>query len=181
MDLGWETVGTLADYKRAPPSNYKVELWVLLSSAGLMRVLSKDLNKLADEDEQRATWVYGSERWTAIQALRLDDEITPSEAREEFVNLYRWQLERDLGYRWTHALEIKNLRGVPLYHMVFATDHSAGHNIMTWLYNRAAERLPEMQREARDRIGGQLAFELDGGRREPLDLYRHEPPWEPPS
>lgn len=179
MELHWDTIQALADHKRG--KKYKVELWVLFNTPGLMRVLRKDINTLGPHEEALATRLFGTERWTAIQALRFEDDIEPPEAREEFVNLFRWQLEQDLGYRWTHALEIKNLRGHPIYHMVFATDNEAGNRIMTDLYNTAAGALPGMRQEAIDRIRGQMTFGFDDVEETPVEVYEHEPPWEPPS
>lgn len=109
--------------------------------------------------------------------MRFRDDIEPAEAREEFVNLLRWQLEHDLGYRWTHPLAIKNLRGHPIYYMVFATDNGAGNKIMGDLYNDAANRLPEMRRDALDRVRAQLTLDFDEAT--PRQLYEYEPPWEP--
>lgn len=179
MELHWDTIVALADHKR--DQKFKVELWVLLNTPGLMRVLRKDPDELRQHEEAIATRLFGNERWAAIQALRFDDDITPTEAREEFLNLFRWQLERDLGYRSTHALEIKNLRGQPLYHMVFATDNEAGDRIMSDLYNRAARELPAMRQEVIDRIRGQMSLDFDDIVEGPTDVYRPEPPWEPPS
>ena len=179
MELAWATVERLADHKK-DASRFKTELWILFSSTGLMRVLRKDPATLTEREREQATGVYGSQRWQAIQALRFADDITPREAREEFVNLYRWQLQHQLGYRWTHALEVKDLAGRPLYHMVFATDNDAGNDIMTWLYNAALAQMPEMRREARDRISGQQTlFELESEL--PSEVYRYEEPWEPPT
>ena len=91
----------------------------------------------------------------------------------------RWRLERILGYRWTHPLEMKDTRGVPLYHMIFATDNEAGTEIMEHLYSAAASEIPAMQKEAADRSMGQLALDL-GFDALPSGGYRYEPPWEPP-
>ena len=91
----------------------------------------------------------------------------------------RWRLERDLGYRWSHPLELRNTRGVPLYHMLFATDNEAGTQIMEHVYRATAGRIPAMQQEARDRARGQIALDL-GLDLEPEAMYRYEPPWEPP-
>lgn len=178
MELHWDTIRALADHKR--DRKYKVELWLLFNTPGLMRVLRKDINALQPHEEALATRLFGSERWAAIQALRFEGDIDPPEAREEFVNLFRWQLERDLGYRWTHALEIKNLRGQPLYHMVFATDSEAGNRIMANLYNTEAGQLPGMRQDALDRIHGQTTLTFDVTEMA-ADVYEHEPPWEPPT
>ncbi len=185
MELAWATLRRLAEHKRgyrAPESakpEYKVELWLLFPSAGLVRTLALDEEKLRPGDEERATRLFGDGSWRPIYDRRLAGRFTGAEAREEYVNLMRWRLEGDLGYRWTHPLEIKDTHGRPLYHMIFATDNEAGTQIMEHIYRRAAERIPAMRREAQDRRRGQIALDLG------LDLapeinYQYEPPWQPP-
>jgi three-Cys-motif partner protein len=178
MELRWDTVKALAEHKGRERN--KVELWILFTAPGLMRVLKRDPAQIDEHEEALATDLFGNERWAAIQQLRFANEIEPPEARDEFVNLYRWQLERDLGYRWTHPLEVKNLAGHPVYSMVFATDNEAGNRIMGDLYNDAANRLPGMRREAFDRVRGQLTLGIEESEQPRLELYGYEPPWEPP-
>ena len=112
--------------------------------------------------------------------------------RAEFVNLYRWRLENDLGYRTTHALQIVNTAGHPVYTLIFATDSSPGDSIMGHLYGSAAtSTIPEMQARAQiarqhrreDEIGlvrlpGMDEYEIEAARGTP-GSYQHEPPWEP--
>ena len=136
--------------------------------------------------------MFGTEQWRWIYEARVGDVLTPAEAREEYVNLMRWRLEKVLGYQWTHPLDIKNERGHSIYHMIFATDHEAGNRIMTSLYSRAANDFPKMREQARHRSaeeaerksGVQRLFELGGdepsapvGARE--RLYAYEPPTPP--
>lgn len=63
----------------------------------------------------------------------------------------RWRLEKTLGYGFTHTLRLTNVNGVPLYDMIFATDHEIGDKIMRSVYQKAAERFPKMRQEARAR------------------------------
>jgi three-Cys-motif partner protein len=185
MELAWDTLVALADHKRGYRSarsakpEYKTELWMLFPSAGLPRTLALEESKLSPGDEARATRMFGCDDWKAIYDARAVGDIGPEAAREEYVNLMRWRLEKELGYRYTHAFEVKNTNGVPLYHMIFATDNEAGTRIMEAVYSQAARGFPEMQKEAKDRKKGQVALDFDvptGG----LDAtYQHEPPWEP--
>ncbi len=183
MQLAWETIVALAQHKRgyrAPRSlkpEYKVELWMLFPTSGIVRTLALEAEKLSPADEARATRLFGTELWRPIYNLRVAGEIPGADAREEYVNLMRWRLERHLGYRFTHPFELKNTRGATLYHMIFATDNDAGTRIMESIYNAAAARVPEMQKEARDRTLGQLS--LDIGVAAVAEGYRYEPPWEP--
>ena len=137
--------------------------------------------------------MYGTEQWRSIYEARVDEVIEPSSAREEYVNLMRWRLERELGYKWTHPLEVLNEKGNPIYYMIFATDHDAGTRIMTNLYRKAAEEFPAMRRQAlrhRERIREQesgvrplfddeviFASTRTSSTSEPL--YRYTPPWTP--
>ena len=188
MEFAWETLARLADHKRGYRSaasskrEYKVELWLLFPTSGIIRTLALDPSKVRLKDELRATRLYGTDAWRAIHRDRVDGLLDPSEAKDEYVNLMRWRLMEDLGYTRTHPLELKNIGGATLYHMVFATDNDAGDKIMSDLYRRTARQMPQMRREARDRKSGQFALEL-GGDLEASDAatYEYEPPWWPPS
>ena len=153
MELAWSTIEALANHKRgyrperSEKAEYKVEMWMLFPSGGLIRTLALDSEKLRDIDAARATRLFGTDSWRTILEARREGKLDGAEAREHYVNLMRWRLENDLGYRWTHPLEIKNLRGVPIYHMILATDNQAGTNIMSNLYTDAASRIPEMREE----------------------------------
>ncbi len=50
---------------------------------------------------------------------------------------------------------MKMANGTDLYDMVFATDHEAGLKIMSYLYQKAAEREPKMKEEALQAQSGQ--------------------------
>jgi three-Cys-motif partner protein len=183
MEVAWETLAALAEHKRGyrPDASlkpeFKVELWMLFPTSGIVRTLAFEEEKVSPSHEARATRLFGTNRWRRIYELRVSGEISAAEAREEYVNLMRWRLERNLGYRFSHPFELKNTRGATLYHMIFATDHDAGTRIMESIYAKAAQRVPEMQKEARDRARGQLALALEVGA--PGEGYRYEPPWEP--
>jgi three-Cys-motif partner protein len=185
MELAWSTIRALADHTRGYRSaeskkpEFKVELWMLFPSGGLVRTLALDVAKISEGDAKRATNLFGDEGWWAIYERRQAEWFSGAEALDEYVNLMRWRLERELGYRWTHPLELRNTAGAILYHMIFATDNDAGTQIMEHLYGRAAAEIPEMRREAADRRKGQGVLEL-GGALAPSPGYHYEPPWEPP-
>ena len=186
MELAWETIEALAAHKigyRPPGSTkpeFKIELWMLFPSMGLIRTLARDETKMRPVDEERATRLFGTEAWRPIYDARVREEIDGRTAREEYVNLMRYRLEHDLGYRWTHSLELKNEHGNPMYHMIFATDNEAGTEIMEYLYRQALGEIPEMRQEAIDQRRGQQALDLGGGLTSDPE-YRYEPPWEPPA
>jgi three-Cys-motif partner protein len=189
LEVRWSTLEALADHKRSGRSPYKVELWILFSAPGLLRTLALDERKLTPSDEDRANRLFGTGQWRCIYEARVRERITPASARQEYVNLMRWRLQEVLGYRYTHALEMKLPEGQPLYNMVFASDNDAGNDIMSALYRKAYARWPQMraEREAarRRREHGPNLFEaagLDDPTLEPTikAAYEHLEPWTPP-
>jgi hypothetical protein len=56
---------------------------------------------------------------------------------ERTPDLMRWRLEQTLGYLYKHTPRLTNVQGVPLYDMVFATDHPIGDKIMRSVYRDA--------------------------------------------
>jgi three-Cys-motif partner protein len=185
MELEWRTLKALADHKRGyrkaikEKPEYKVEMWMLFPTSGIIRTLALDQAKVTAGDFARATRLYGSEEWKPIYELRKEEKLSAAEARDEYVNLMRWRLERALRYRAAHSFELRNSKG-PLYHMIFATDNEVGTKIMSAIYANAAKQLPEMRQEARDRALGQGAFDLGEAHLASNEGYRYEPPWEPP-
>lgn len=181
LELAWDTLRALAAHKHgyrgaaSTKPEYKVELWILFSSQGLIRTLALDAMKLRPGDEARATRLFGTRQWLAIYERRRAGELDPADARAEYVNLMRWLLQTELGYVWTHSLELKNEQGGTVYHMIFATDNAAGNSIMGDLYRRAATEIPLMAREAHDGRRGQLAMDVGG-----FVEYVYEEPWAPP-
>lgn len=183
MELAWGTLELLAahkvGYKRLGSGpEYKVELWLLFPTQGLIRMLALDDAKLLPGHEDGATRLFGTDRWRSIYDRRRTDELTPPEAKEEYVNLMRWRLVHDLGYAKTHPFELKNSTGGTVYHMIFATDNAAGDKIMADIYAAAAKKIPAMEREARDRKSGQIALAIGDSALESAS-YEHAPPWEP--
>ena len=185
MELAWDTLLALADHKRGyRPSastkpEYKIELWMLFPTSGIVRTLALEEDKVSTADITRANRLFGADAWQPIHELRLAGTIDAAEAREEYVNLMRWRLERVLGYRFAHPFELKNMKGSTLYHMIFATDSDAGTRIMAAIYAKAAKRLPGMLQEARNRVSGQQALDLGFESTAAGIGYRYEPPWEP--
>jgi hypothetical protein len=104
------------------------------------------------------------------------------------VNLMRWRLENSLGYQMTARIPMRMPSGMPIYDMIFATDHPVGNKIMTHLYRRAAERNNEMLKELRIRAndkrdaeaGQSTLFDLDPATIQ-IETLNWEPtiPWDP--
>lgn len=188
-DIHWSTLESLARFKK--PTTTKTEIWILLAAGMFTRTLPTD-GTVRPEDALKLTTMYGTEQWRAIYEGRLSGALTPADARKEYVNLMRWRLEQYLGYKWTHPLEISNEQDHSIYHMIFATDHDAGNQIMTSLYKKAANEFPARRQEAR-LLRSRLKEEAQGVHNlfgPEIDisaapatsrerLYIHDSPWTP--
>jgi len=156
-DCWWSTLGTLATFKQR--SKYKTELWMLFPVDMFTRFLRIDGGEVRPEDAERITRMFGSDEWVVIYESRLRGELEPREARAEYVNLMRWRLENELGYKWTHSFDVKTERR-SIYSMIFATDNKAGNDIMSSIYESALSTFPRMRIEAwEQRTGQQSLFE----------------------
>ncbi|HUP17285.1 MAG TPA: three-Cys-motif partner protein TcmP [Acidimicrobiia bacterium] len=131
-DCEWSTLETLASFKTI--SSYKTELWLLFPAGMFIRMLRVDGGTVRQEDAARITAMFGTEQWQEIYNARLRNQLDGGQARDEYVNLMRWRLERVLGYRFSHAFDVHEERGHSIYHMIFVTDNDAGNRIMTHLY-----------------------------------------------
>ncbi|MGB6162401.1 MAG: three-Cys-motif partner protein TcmP [Pseudonocardiaceae bacterium] len=146
----WELLEALATHKT--PLQTKVELFLLLASPQIVRVVNDSLDPSdLEHAEKQVTDLFGSTEWRAILDGRQSGALDAERTRDELTNLMRWRLEKTLGYGFTHTLRLTNVSGVPLYDMIFATDHQIGDKIMKSVYSKAAERFPKMREEARAR------------------------------
>ena len=147
MEAQWRTLAALAGFRAHQKT--KVELFLLFAAPMFGRLLRVDGASVREEDESAIDEMYGCGDWRGVYRARLAGRISPSLARDEYINLMRWRLENQLGYRWTHPLEIRNEGASPIYYMIFATDHKAGTRIMSSLYAKAAAEFPAMRAETR--------------------------------
>ena len=164
-EVRWSTLQQIARFKRSETS--KAELWLLFAHSMLPRGLASDDVEAVERFSQRITAMYGTDRWRDPYRGRQLGIMGARELREQLLNLMRWRIEKELGYRATHAFEMKNTQGGPLYSMVLATDHDAGERIMRHIYGGAAEAQPRMQAEAAAKLRG------EGGEEGNLRSVRH--------
>ena len=175
----WTTLKALAAHKPKHRSRTKTELWMLFPEPMFVRFLVTDGGKVRSKDAEKITSMYGTERWRDIYQARLCHK-DPGWARREYVNLMRWRLENALEYKWTYTFEVHTDHKRPIYHLIFATDNSAGKRIMSHLYNQAVEKFPRMRQHAEDqRTGAARLFGDDEFINVVIPQYKHEPPWEP--
>jgi len=141
-EIRWKTVEQVAAFRAG---TRKAELWILMSPAMIAKgVAGTEGAAFA----ARVDALYGGAWWRRIQSARDHKVISAEQYRDEMVNFLRIRLERKLGYAITARIPMHMTNGMPLYDMVFATDHPVGNKIMTDLFRKAAEREPGMRREA---------------------------------
>jgi three-Cys-motif partner protein len=182
--IHWQTLETISKHKK--PGKPKVEIWLLFAHAQFPRGLGVEEGVTYETFAPKTTKFFGTEDWKQIHEARKVNQISPEEFRDELVNLMRWRLEKQLGYKWTHTLELKNTQGTPIYSMIFATDHKVGDKIMSHIYAKAADRHPQMRADAAaDRQRKREEEEGTPGLFPPISkpkdsiAYKHSPP-EPP-
>jgi hypothetical protein len=69
--------------------------------------------------------------------------------RAELVNLMRWRLDNNLGYRTTLPLEFTNTNNNPIYTVIFATSNDTGSKIMTDVFAKHGVDLEKMRLSAK--------------------------------
>jgi three-Cys-motif partner protein len=174
QQLHFDTIRAIAEHKAGLPR--KVEQWILFMSSGLMRNLVLREEDLTEAQADKATAMFGMEAWRATYERRCAGRINPAVARKEYVNLLRWQLEKELGYATTLGLEVKTTTGQLLYHMIFATDHPTGERIMLSEYTKAVGQAPELRDVARRGDDVQLRLDLGPGTYQPDRMFIGEVP-----
>lgn len=189
-EIHWATIQKLARF-RQNSKGLKAELWLLMSPAMIIRGVY-GTNK--EEFQQSVSNLYGGDDWLRIKRALEAGTIASDQFREEMVNLMRYQLETQLGYRFTHRIPMKMSTNMAIFDMVFATDHYVGDRIMSHLYNLAAWREPEMMRQAQrakaekeaEEAGLNPLFGVDELGVQPSDnlgqvLWQPEATWNPAS
>ena len=179
----------LANWRRDEKT--KVEQLVLMPEPAIARVLGLR-GARGMRSAKRLDRLFGCRDWLPIHQARRTDGLSAEGMRAEFVNLYRWRLEKSLGYQTTHALQIVTTDNRPVYTLIFATDSPPGDKIMRYLYDSAATAtIPAMQTRAqaarqqrRDdqagvlRLPGMNHLEIEAAVPK-QGAYEHVPPWAP--
>ncbi len=187
IDVSWATLETLSKWRRDRRGR-KVELWILLPEPAFERVLGLK-GVRGNSSATKLNNLYGTDDWIPIHQGRWTGKFSPEQTRAEFVNLYRWRIEKVLGYKTTHALQLGNVNDQPVYTMVFATDAAAGSRIMGDVYHHAkVHEIPLLRahavsarRRTRERAAGVLSLFEVGEVPVTSEGYRHTEPWEPPA
>ena len=124
--------------------------------------------------------IYGTSDWEKLL------DASPS-ADIAHVDLYKRQLEK-AGAKYVRTFQMKNAGGVAIYHMVYATKHIKGMEVMKksmWSVSRAGEYAYSDRTDPKQQVlidgrdetvwrpkAAKSVFEKFGGKRKPLDLVR---------
>lgn len=161
-EIRWETLRKIAAFRTGKT---KAEIWLLTSPSMIAKGVA---GTNGEAFAARVDALYGTRDWRRVQLARDRGVINAEGYRDEMVNLQRWRLEQDLGYVMTARIPMRMPSGMPIYDMVFATDHPVGNKIMTDLYRKAAEREPRMRQEAKAKAKDKRS--RDAGRDTLFDL-----------
>jgi three-Cys-motif partner protein len=135
LELSWQTIESAA---LVPRRQRKPEFLVLFPSSWLMRLLPKKgiVNPRHEDILDRLMPERG---WRDVYQFRLQRKISPSEAKDRYVELYREGFEA-LGYRaFSHPIQAPSIPGGKRrerYQLIFATEHEAGAKIMLDVFER---------------------------------------------
>ena len=151
LDVKWSTLRSIASFKSGRAKT-KAEMWILVPHTTIARLAGFDASKgLTEDTSASATSLFGTSDWRLIYNRRVNGTLTPPEARDLYVDLFRCRLQRSLGYRRTLTIEMGNVSGAPVYTMVFASDSDAGVRIMSHVYGQALEQSAEYRAEVTSR------------------------------
>lgn len=151
LQAAWDTVETIARFgmeKCHDETCYvrprRIEQLILLPTGSMRRALPRN-GKIKSHNETKVDRLFGTGQWRDIYADQVDGLLDDDDSWLLYVDLYRRRL-LDLGYKHVVAVETRNTRNVMLYHMVFATDHAKGNEIMERVLEQARELLPRMMK-----------------------------------
>jgi three-Cys-motif partner protein len=146
-EVTWETLTFLSQW-RLNKRGFKVELWLYFGHGLLPRGL-----KMADEPDPayaaKVDAMFGTDHWRELWNARRDELIDAAQFRAELVNLMRWRLETELGYRTTIPLEFTNTNNSPIYTVIFATSNDTGEKIMADVFAKHGVALERMRKIAK--------------------------------
>ena len=188
-EVRWDTLEKIARFRRGKT---KAEMWILFATGFYPRGLNLHGNEMNAAYAQTVTDMLGSQEWIPIAEARRRGIIDAATARAEWVNLMRWRLQTQLGYKKSYSFTMKNTGGQDLYDMIFVSDSDAGDRIMRHLYGAAASQHESMRQHALNlrrekrlkEQGIDALFDIAPGMAshamiEPAKLYQPEPPRKP--
>ena len=137
VELKWQTVAGIASL---PGRRRKPELMILFPlEMSVIRLLTVD-RPMRDEDRTRVNAMFKDESWWDVYQSRVRGEIDKAEAKRLYLAKYSQDV-KDLGYESVESRQVLAYVGAgkkrqPRYHLVYATDHPVGEDIMSGIFKR---------------------------------------------
>lgn len=154
--LAWDTIKDIAGFCREggflnePLRERPVELLILLPTGTMRRELpvAHGTSFASTAAVNKVTRLFGTQDWLHIYNDQRRGVIFGDESWQWYVDLFRYRL-KELGYDHVSAIEIRNTKNAMLYHLVFASGHTAGRALMNHVMEHASRVLPQKLQEER--------------------------------
>jgi len=119
-DLYWSTIQKLSVKKKAEvlinfPFGMAINRYMPLAAG---RTISKEI-------ENKIDLIFGCKDWKNIYQERKNNKLSPSIAREKYLDLYLTNLI-SIGFKYYAVKNVKNSRGAHIYYLIFATKNLKG-------------------------------------------------------
>lgn len=185
-EIHWETLQALASFRQPTKrGENRIELWLYVGDSFMPRGL-RVRQKIDESYAARVDAMFGFDPlWREMDRGRREGLLDGAEFKAELVNLMRWKLQHELGYKYTIPLQLETADRRPLYTMLFASAHDAGQRIMSSVLQLADKEIKTIQdavRLAKLDTGEPTLLELDESWMSPgtpRSLVSFEPPQEP--
>ena len=137
LQLRWETLRGLATIPGRPRKPELLITFPLRMAILRQLTVARQIGRAASALVSAS---FGTEEWRAIYNARLRGQVSPTRAKGAYLELFEGRV-RQLGYRAVRSKAIvapKVMGGArqEMYHLIFATDHPAGDEIMQDVFER---------------------------------------------
>lgn len=140
-ELEWNTIKAVSTFRHGL---LRAEQLILFATEGVNRMLPVETD-IELHNEMRLNRLFPpTTRWREVWLKRRHGEVTPADARREYVEIYRQGLF-DLGYQHVEPRDVSRPNGGVVYHLLFATDHPAGQKIMTDVFGSMRPNDPQLK------------------------------------
>ena len=131
-ELNWTTVREAALFRTG---KLKAELLILLATSFLDRMLPNEGDAELHNVMALNQVFPPSRRWSETWERKRRGEISAEQGRIEHADSYCVWLRESLGYRFVAARPVTRPGSTAsVYHLIFASDHPAGEDIMTHVF-----------------------------------------------
>ena len=133
VELQWSTVEQISQFRSG---SRKTELLITFArNMALLRLL-RIRGDIDDQTRFLFDAFFGTRDWERIYEQRTDNDLNPREASAAYLHLYEERLRGEIGYKHVFSTSVREggHAGKPLYLLTFASDHDAGNQIMSYVF-----------------------------------------------